>query len=340
MTFQQWEWIIPVSAVIGFVLGLLITIKAQKITGIKEVIDVITTKYLDERKFKFAELTKDLKLPDEVTKQALRELERRDVLYRSKEGYYALNDPLVFLSEKDMIRAKRLTKGDNIVYGAYQHPFFSHKEFLVVYFIFIGTLIFSAVVASVQSARDWMETVIKGWLGSGAGMGDVAIFLLFLVLIGMVTTDSMENLVSIWSREAFSVIVGEYSGISYDTSYSDEFSGRIGRGVIRRVDLTMTTLQKFMNYFMRVPIGDIIINSGKTQELPQGQEPTPKKTKTGKEPAPKKEAPGYIFKNMPFPREMFYILRSIQLKSLGWRKRHARTLMLWRARGAIPSIGF
>jgi hypothetical protein len=28
------------------------------------------------------------------------------------------------------------------------------------------------------------------------------------------------------------------------------------------------------------------------------------------------------------------------LKSLGWRKRHARTLMLWRARGAIPSVRF
>jgi hypothetical protein len=336
VTFHHLEWIIPVLAVIGFILGFLITIKQQKITGIKEVIDTITTKYLDERKFKFAELSKDMKLPDEVTKQALRELERRDVLYRSKEGYYSLNDPLVFLSEKDMIRAERLTKGDNLIYGAYQHPFFSHKELIVVYFIFIFTLIFGAVCIAVPAAYDW----IKGLLPGTPGLADVAIFLLFLILIGMVTTDSMENLISIWSRERFSVIIGEYSGISYDTSYSDEFSGRIGRGVIRRVDLTMTPLQKFMNYFMRVPIGDIIINSGKAQDLPQGQEPTPKKTKTGKEPAPKKESPGIIFKNMPFPREMFYVLRSIQLKSLGWRKRHARTLMLWRAKGAIPSVGF
>jgi len=204
VTFQQWEWIIPVLAVIGFVVGFLITIKQQKIQGIKEVIDTITTKFLDERKFKFAELAKDLKLPDEVAKQALNELERRDVLYRSKEGYYALNDPLVFLSEKDMIRAKRLTKGDNIVYGAYQHPFFSHKELIIVYFIFICTLIFGAICIFVPAANAW----ITGLLPAGSGPADVAIFLLFLVLIGMVTTDAIENLISIWSRERFSVIIG------------------------------------------------------------------------------------------------------------------------------------
>ena len=346
MTFGQYEWIIPILAVVGFVIGFLITIKQQKIQGLSEVIDTITTKYLDARKFKFADITQDLRLPDEVAKQALKELERRDIVYRSKAGYFQLNDPLVFLSEQDMIRAKRLTKGDNIIYGAYQHPFFSHRQLLFVYAIFFATIIFALVCAFVPSANAW----IVGLLPSPAGQVDVLIFLLFIILVGMITTAAIDNLISVWSRERFSVIIGENSGISFDTSYSDEFSGRIGRGVIKKVDINFSPLQKFANYFMRIPIGDIIINSGKA-DIPEEIAPKPPaakakttKTKTTKAAKTKAtttaKAPGITFKNMPFPREMFYVIRSLQLRSLGWRQRHARTLMLWRSHGAIPSVSF
>lgn len=346
MTFQDVEWIIPILAAVGFLVGFLIKIKQQKIQGISEVIDTITTKYLDDRKFRYADLTQDLKLPDEVAKQALKELERRDIIYRTKTGYYQLNDPLVFLSEQDMIRAKRLTKGDNIIYGAYQHPFFSHKQLLLVYAIFIGTVIFALVCAFVPSANAWIMGLLPQ-SPTPAQPIDVAIFLLFIVLVGMVITDAMDNLISVWSRERYSVIIGENSGISYDQSYSDEFSGRIGRGQIRQVDINFSTLQKFANYFMRIPVGDIIINKGTETPAQKAPKSTPAKTtkakttKTTKTTTPKAaKVPGTAFKNMPFPREMFYVIRSLQLRSLGWRQRHARTLMLWRAHGAIPSINF
>lgn len=314
MVFVLLEWLIPVLALVGFAVGFLVTLRRAKITGVGDVIDSITRAYLDEKRFRFGDIVKDTKLPEPVVKRAMKELEKGDVIYRtSKSGYFALNDPLVFLSEKDRIRASRLTKDDNIVYGAYQHPFFSHYELLAVYGIFIGSVIFALVVGFVAPARDWLATVL-----GGVNNIDVMIFLLFIVLMGLLTTDAIENLISIWARERYSVVIGIMSGISFDKSYSDEYSGRIGRGRIRRVDLEITPIQKFLNYFMRVPIGDIHICCV----------------------AKEQGGPWIDFKNMPFPREMFFIIRSIQLRSLGWRKRHARTLMLWRARGAIPSIRF
>lgn len=313
MVFAEWEWLIPVLALIGFVIGFIITLKQQKVPGIGDVIDTIVIKYLDERGFRLTDLTRETQLPDPVVKRAVRELERNDIIFRKKSGWFQLNDPLIFLSEKDLIRASRLTKDDNLVYGGYQHPFFSHVELIGVYGIFIGAIIFSVICMFVGPAKAWMMDV----LGTSNEM-DLGIFLLFIIMLGLMTTDAIENLISIWSRERYSVVIGERSGISFDTSYSDEYSGRIGRGRIRQVDLQITGIQKFMNYFLRVPIGDIHICC------------VPKDI----------GGPTIAFKNMPFPREMFFIIRSIQLKSLGWRKRHARTLMLWRAKGAIPSLRF
>lgn len=314
MVFTEFEYLIAIGALVGFIIGFLVTWRRAKVTGIADVIDAISTKYLDERRFKFADVVKASRLPDPVVKRAMKELEKNDVIYRtSKTGWFALNDPLIFLSEKDIIRASRLTKDDNLVYGAYQHPFFSHVELIAVYGIFIGAVIFALVIGLVPELMNWLLPTI-----GAAGPLDGAIFLLFIVLLGLITTDAIENLISIWARERYSVVIGEMSGISFDTSYSDEYSGRIGRGRIRKIDLNISPIQKFLNYFMRVPIGDIHICCIAKQE----------------------GGPWVDFKNIPFPREMFFIIRSIQLKSLGWRKRHARTLMLWRAKGAIPSIGF
>ena len=326
MAFADWEWLIPVLALVGFVIGFLITMRQQKIPGISDVIDTITTKYLDERGFRLADLTKETQLPDPVVKRAIKELERNDIIFRKKSGWFQLNDPLIFLSEKDMIRSSRLTKDDNLVYGGYQHPFFSHVELIAVYGIFIGAVIFAAICFFVDSAKLWLMGALG--LDPMTQTLELGIFLLFIMMLAMMTTDAIENLISIWSRERYSVIIGEMSGISFDTSYSDEYSGRIGRGTIRNVDLQITPIQKFMNYFLRVPIGDIYICCvSKKQAEAVSKDP---KLPTGT----------VAFKNMPFPREMFFIIRSIQLRSLGWRKRHARTLMLWRARGAIPSIRF
>ncbi|NVM55867.1 MAG: hypothetical protein HWN66_19360 [Candidatus Helarchaeota archaeon] len=317
MVFGNLEWLVPVLALIGFAIGFLITWRRAKVAGVSEVIDTISMKYLDERRFQFKDIVKETKLPDPVVKRAMKELEKSEIIYRtSRTGWFALNDPLIFLSEKDRIRASRLTKDDNLVYGGYQHPFFSHVELLAVYGIFFGAIIFALVVGLVQPARDWLMVVLG--LDPLVHYVDLTIFLLFIVLLGLLTTDAIENLISIWARERYSVVIGERSGIAYDNSYSDEYSGRIGRGRIRKVDLEISTAQKFLNYFMRVPIGDIHICCV----------------------AKEQGGPWIDFKNMPFPREMFFVIRSIQLKSLGWRKRHARTLMLWRARGAIPSIGF
>jgi hypothetical protein len=313
MTFEQWEWLIPVLALVGFVIGFLITIRQRKVPGISDVIDTIVMKYLDERGFRLKDLANETALPDPVLKRSLKELERNDIIFRKKSGWFQLNDPLIFLSEKDMIRSSRLTKDDNLVYGGYQHPFFSHTELIAVYGIFVGAVVFSAICFFVPSAKAWLMGAINTSLEIELG-----IFLLFIMMLALMTTDAMENLISIWSRERYSVVIGERSGISFDTSYSDEYSGRIGRGAIRKVDLEITAIQKFMNYFLRVPIGDIHICCV-AKDL---------------------GGPTIAFKNMPFPREMFFIIRSIQLKSLGWRKRHARTLMLWRSRGAIPSVRF
>ncbi|MHA1264369.1 MAG: hypothetical protein ACTSRS_03960 [Candidatus Helarchaeota archaeon] len=316
MAFNEMEWLVPLFALIGFVIGFLVTWRRKAVTGLTDVIETISTKYLDERHFQFKDIVRESRLPEPVVKRAMKELEKTDVIFRtSKTGWFALNDPLNFLSEKDLIRASRLTKDDNIVYGAYQNPFFSHVELVAIYGIFFGAVIFAILGWTVPEVQNWL---INDVMPPGATVIDVSIFLLFLILLGLVTTDAIENLISIWARERYSVVIGERSGIAFDTSYSDEYSGRIGRSRIRRVDLQISPIQKFLNYFMRVPIGDIQICC-----------------------VPKQEGGPWVkFKNMPWPREMFFIIRSIQLKSLGWRKRHARTLMLWRARGAIPSIGF
>ncbi len=325
MVYADLEWLVPLIALIGFVIGFLITFRQQKVPGIGDVIDTITTKYLDERGFRLADLKNETGLPDPVIQRVVKALENEDIIYRKKTGWFQLNDPLIFLSEKDMIRASRLTKDDNLLYGGYQNPFFSHVELLVVYGIFIGAVVFAAICFFIDSAKQWLWTALYGLLP--VNDLELGIFLLFLIMIGMIATDAIENLIQIWGRERFSVVIAEHSGIAFDASYSDEFSGRIGRGRIRKVDLQIRPIQKFLNYFMRVPIGDVRICCASQEELGQTIKPV--------------EKGGWVtFKNLPFPREIFFILRSLQLKSLGWRKQHARTLMLWRAKGAIPSIRF
>ncbi|MFX0162162.1 MAG: hypothetical protein ACFE68_02320, partial [Candidatus Hodarchaeota archaeon] len=128
-----------------------------------------------------------------------------------------------------------------------------------------------------------------------------------MLMMSVILVDALDNVIKAYAREKYSVIVGQMSGISFDRSYSDELSGRVMRGEIKDIDLEIRPLLKILNYFLRVPRGDIKVKIGKGKKV-------------------------IIFTYMPFSREMFYVLRSLQLASLAWRKKHAKMLLMWRSR--------
>ena len=278
---------------------------------LERVLDIIVSNYLDERRFRVEDLEKHGVSRDTVLK-ALRKLERSGVLMREDGETYRIRDPLVFLTDRDYERAIRVTKDDNILYGAYQNPYLPRLYLLLIYGVFVADLVF-VLLAYLGHVAGWPTTVVSDWTVRLLGDREELLlpFLLFLLGMGLIFVDFLDNIVKAWARERFSVIVGLLSGISYDLSLADELSGRIRRGDIEDVDLELSLLQKIMNYFKRVPVGDVVV-----------------KVKGRKEPI--------RFRNMPFPRELFYVIRSIQLGALEWRKKYARTLMLWRARAVVP----
>ncbi|MHA1231491.1 MAG: hypothetical protein ACTSRP_12315 [Candidatus Helarchaeota archaeon] len=313
------EGLLLIIPIVAFMIGFLIVWVQQKVKGINEVVDAIVTSFLDERGFKLADLEKKVNLPEPVITNALNRLHRSGLLIK-RGAWYKLNDPLVFLSEKDMIRASRLTRDDNILYAAYQNPFLSHIEFLLVYGFVLGTIIFALVIFLVPGSKEWMINLIQSSTGQTPTDLDIGALLLYIIMVGLILSDISDDLVKIWGRERFQVVIGALSGISYDISYSDELSGRIMRGSIRDIDLDITGTQKFLNYFLPIPVGNIKVSSTTIKDPSSKKEKGKSKVK--------------VFKNMPYPREMFFVLRSLQLKSLGWRKRNAKTLMLWRSRGS------
>jgi len=136
-------------AVIGFAFGFGLRYSFDPVrTRLAGVITAITTHYLDERHFRVNELLKnspELNMSEEELESALDELVDRGVLLTKKGGFYVLLDPLLFLTERDIDRATRLTKNDDLLYGGYQHPFLTHMEFFTIYGIFIIALIISAL---------------------------------------------------------------------------------------------------------------------------------------------------------------------------------------------------
>ncbi|MBD3228147.1 MAG: hypothetical protein GF329_08155 [Candidatus Lokiarchaeota archaeon] len=303
--------IIPI---IGFLIGFIIIWYRQGVKGINEVVDAIVNSFLDERGFRQKDLMKKVDLPEPAVNNALNRLSKTGILTK-RRAWYRLNDPLVFLSEKDMIRASRLTKDDNIIYAAYQNPFLSNIEFLLIYGFLFTAVIFSGICFFVPQSYDWLVSVIPAGFGTPSRL-DVGALLLYIIMVGLILSDISDDLVKIWGRERFQVVVGALSGISYDVSYSDELSGRIMRGAIKNIDIDITGSQKFLNYFLPIPVGNIEVATSTSK----------KSIRSGKGVK--------VFRNMPYPREMFFVLRSLQLKSLGWRKRNAKTLMLWRSRGS------
>jgi len=279
---------------------------ARRNPDLEKVIDAIVSHYLDERRFHVDRIVEITGLPKNRVERILKKLEARGVV-RGRGKMYQLVDPLVFLTSTDLERARRITKDDNILYGAYQNPYLPRLYFLAMYLIFAADIIFVLLVFFnvLPSLTNWVQNILPEGVSVNA-------FLLFLIGMGIIFVDALDNVIKAWAREKYSVVVGEKSGISYDKSLADELSGKIRRGAIEDVDLQFTLLQKLLNYFIRVPIGDVVV-----------------KVKGQEEPV--------VFKNMPYPRELFYVIRSIQLGSLGWRKRHARTLMMWRARAMVPA---
>ena len=300
-------------SIISIIAFIIFTIIGWKRTDIKNeysaVIDAIVEHFIDERSFTPDRLEKYTGMDKNTIKKYLDKLVKEGVLVKGSGAWYKLKDPLVFLTEKDYNRAIRLTRDDDILYGAYQNPYFLHFYFLGIYSFFIAVLFIIAGIyfGLLESFRNFLVSILPG------GESTLPVFLLFLIAATIILVDALDNLIKAWSRERYSVIIGKLSGISYDRSLADELSGRIQRGKISGVDIQLSPLQKLANYFIDPPIGNVVV-----------------KVKGQKKPI--------IFKNMPYPREMFFVIRSIMLGSLGWRKRHARTLMLWRAKGMVPSI--
>lgn len=266
-------------------------------------------KYIDARYFTARKIAEELDMTEDTVKKYLAKMEvYRIVSYLPDKNAYVLIDPLVFLTPKDYARALRITKDDKIIYGAYQAPYRINPIYIVIQLaiIIIPTVLLVLQIFQFADFRPYFGFLT--WLGI-----DIVAFFLFLIALGIIIADAFNNLFKAYMRERYSVIVGEKSGIAYDVSFADEFSGRIRRGEIASVDLDVNTWQKLHNYFGEIPIGNARVRTKRGHEI--------------------------VFKSIPFPRELFYAIRSIVLGNLAWRKRHAGIISMWKA-GAIPTIGW
>ncbi len=266
-----------------------------------EVLEYLTRYYLDERFFSIDKVSEGLQIPKEVVEKAIIKLEKAGIVMKTKRGHM-LVDPLVFLTPRDYERALRLTKGDNILYGAYQMPYATDIKYVLIQLVLlVGSLaFFLLVVSDIGGIKDSVEKFIGSKL-------DPVVFALFVVAMALVVADAIDNFIKCYVREKYSVIVGMHSGVLYDVKIADELSGRIPRGAITRIDIDINWRQKLKNIFGEVPIGDVKVW-----------------VRDRKEPV--------VFRSLPYPRELFMVIRSLQLSSLEWRKRYARELALWRGR--------
>ncbi len=297
------ELIYYVVSLIGGIIagGLFYLSKRKRDPILAKVIEHLTNYYLDEKFFSLKKISEELGLPQQVVEKALVRLEKAGVVLRTSKGY-SLVDPLVFLTPKDYERALRLTKGDNIIYGAYQLFYTSHPLVAIIMWLLIlaPLAIFIAVLLGVDYVIELLTRI------SGGRIDPLVLSLLFIG-VGIILYDLIDNVVKAWNRGKYSVVVGFYSGILYDLHPADELSGRIRRGSIARIDIDMSPIQKINNFFGSTPVGDVRIwLHGKKEPI--------------------------VFRSMPYPRELFLVIRSVQLGNLAWRKRHARELALWRGR--------
>jgi hypothetical protein len=288
----------------GFGIYYLVTWRRGQIDG--EVLDTIIEQFLTTS-FRPGDIANVMNRPREEVKTTLDQLTRHGML-KHHRGRYEIIIPLFFLSERHYQRALRLTANDEIMYGAAQQPFLSHFQLLAFY-----GLVPAAVIVSLLALFN-IYPPLSAFFLTLFGYLESRIFFLFFVLVSVIIVDAINNLIKNWAQERFSVIIGAKAGIFFDETYATALSGRISRGKIGTIEVQISMLQKLLNYFTEIPHGDIIV-----------------KVRGQKEPE--------VFRNMPFPHEIYFVLRRVQLKGLGWRKRHARTLMMWRTRSLIPTVG-
>jgi len=279
--------------------GLYYLLKKRRDPVLVNILEYLTRYHLDERAFSIDKIAEGTQLPKEVVERAIVRLERAGIVVKTKRGY-ELVDPLVFLTPRDYERALRLTKGDNIIYGAYQMPYITDIKYVIFQIILLlGAFVF--VLATLFIPQVGAFVVAK------TNVDPPVVFALFILAIAMILVDVIDNLEKAWIRERYSVVVGIHSGVLYDVSVADELSGRIPRGAIARVDIDVNWRQKLKNLFGEVPVGDVKIWArGKKEPI--------------------------VFRSVPYPRELFMVIRALQLGSLEWRKKYARELALWRGR--------
>ncbi len=273
----------------------------------ERVLNHLIRKYLDERYFTVHKLADELNITEDTLRRILKTLEaRRIVAFIPHKKQYALLDPLVFLTPKDYARALRITKDDNILYGAYEAPYRVDILYILIQLIFIlvPLLAFFAQVLNMIDLSPYLTRIFPN--------ARPEVILLFFLGMGIILADAVNNVIKGYTREKMSVVVGALSGISYDKHFADELSGRLPRKDLKSVDIRLSLLQKIHNYFGEIPVGDIIV------EYRGGKKPE-------------------VFRSMPFPRELFYVIRSIMLGHLEWRKRHAETISKWKA-GSLPTV--
>lgn len=298
----------PIVAIVMIIFGLIGWVITKENKVAIEILNYMISEHLDEWEISQKEIIEAVSAPKREVKKALKTLLKRGVMYRGKHGF-ALLDPLVFLTRQGYSRARRLTKDDNLLYGAYQYPYktniwylFSQSGLGIVGGIFIVLTYFD-----VFNLRLTLESIF------GVHPLIAALFI-FGVLI--LFADVFNNFLKYWTRERYSVVIGEKSGISYDTSSVDELSGRIERHAIEDVDIDLTWGQKIVSSFKGIPIGNL---------------------RVWKEGSDEEEEPDVTFENIPYPREAFYLVRGIQLGALEWRKKHAKDISHWKS-GAQPTF--
>ena len=332
---DKMDWIfllgLIISMVIGFVIAWFGFSKPDELRDklMRHLID----NYLDERYFTVKKIATELKWTEDTVKKYLKELETKKIVaFIPERKVYALMDPLVFLTSRDYSRALRITKDDNILYGAYQAPYRTNPIYIgiQVALIAIPSIMLGLQLLGIYNFTPFFAPVLN----------EVSIeaFLLFLIAMGIIAADAFNNLFKGYMRERFSVVVGAKSGISYDVSYADEFSGRIRRGDIKYVDVDLSLWQKIHNYFGEIPIGDVkIVYTRRIGEESEEAEEVHIGREEDKEVKCKGRTCERVFRSMPFPRELFYVIRSIMLGNLGWRKRHADVISKWKS-GSVPVV--
>lgn len=293
--------IITLSFIVFGIIGWFFT-KENK-TAIK-ILEYMIENHLDEWEVSKKEIINGINAPQAEVERELETFRKRGVMYKGQHGW-ALRDPLVFLTKQGYSRARRLTKNDNILYGGYQVPYKTNVSYLVSETV-LGIL---GVIILVLTHYGVFNLNI--FLGEIFGISSLvaALFIFgYLVIVG----DVFNNFLKRYTRERYSIIIGEKSGISYDISLADELSGRIERHEVENVDIDLSIFQKIVNSLGGVPIGDLLVwKEGSDEPI--------------------------RFKNIPYPREAFFLVRGLQLGALEWRKQHAKNISYWKS-GAKPTF--